>query len=81
MRSNELPEARLLPFDVIVAATRGESEALAQVLKHFEGYIAKMSTRIYHDEFGQSFPGVDEELRQRIECRLMAQIILKFKIQ
>lgn len=81
MRSNELPESRLLPFDTIEAATRGESEALAQVLKHFEGYIAKMSTRIYHDEFGQSSLGVDEELKQRIECKLMAQIILKFKIR
>lgn len=81
MRSNELPENRLLPFDVIEAATTGDSEALAQVLKHFEGYIAKMSTRIFYDEFGQSYLRVDDDLKQRIECKLMAQIILKFKLR
>lgn len=81
MRSNELPESRLLPFNVIEAATMGDSEALAQVLKHFEGYIAKMSTRIFYDEFGQSRLSVDDDLKQRIECKLMAQIILKFKLR
>lgn len=81
MRCNELPEDWLLPFDVIEAATKGDSEALAKVLKHFEGYIAKMSTRTVYDEFGQALPRVDEDLKQRIECKLMAQIIMKFKIQ
>lgn len=81
MRCNELPENCLLPFDVIQAATRGEPEALAQVLKHFEGYIAKMATRIYYDEYGQSYHHVDPELKQRIECRLIAQVIQKFKIK
>ncbi len=81
MRCNELSEDCLLPFDVIQAATQGEPEALAQVLKHFEGYIVKMSTRIYYDEFGQSYRHVDPELKQRIECRLIAQIIQKFKIK
>lgn len=81
MRCSELSEGRLLPFEVIKAATEGDSEALARVLKHFEGYIAKMSTRIFYDEFGQSYLRIDEDLKQRIECKLMAQIILKFKIQ
>ena len=71
----------LLPFEVIKAATQGEPEALAKVLKHFEGYIAKMATRIYYDEFGQSYYHVDPELKQRIECRLIAQIVQKFEIR
>lgn len=81
MRCNGLSEESLLPFEVIQAATRGEPDALAQVLKHFEGYITKMSTRIYYDEFGQSYYHVDLDLKQRIECRLIAQIIQKFKIK
>ena len=56
-------------------------EALDKVLKHSESYIAKMSTRIFCDEFGLSYLCIDEDLEQRIECKLMAQIILKFKIQ
>lgn len=81
MRCSNRPEENLLPFEVIQAATQGESEGLAKVLKHFEGYIGKMSTRIYYDEFGQSYYHVDPELKQRIECRLVAQIIQKFKIR
>ena len=42
--------------------------------------LAKMFTRVFYDEFGQSYLRVDEDLKQRIECKLMAQIILKFKI-
>lgn len=80
MRCNETPENMLLPYDVIEAAQKGDSDALTKVLKHFEGYIAKMSTRIFYDEFGQSTTQVDEHLKQRIECKLMAQIIMKFEI-
>ena len=80
MRCSDFSEDRLVSFAVIKAATEGDSEVLAKVLKHFEGYIAKMSTRVFYDEFGQSYLRVDEDLKQRIECKLMAQIILKFKI-
>lgn len=80
MRYSSQPEESLVPFETIQAATQGDPEALASVLKHFEGYIAQMSTRLFYDEFGQSHRCVDHELKQRIECRLMAQIILKFKV-
>lgn len=80
MRYSKQPEESLLPFETILAATRGNPEALANVLKHFESHIAQMSTRIFYDEFGQSHRCIDYELKQRIECRLMAQIIMKFKI-
>lgn len=81
MCANKHTEEYLLPFDVIQAAVKGEPEALAKVLKHFEGYIVKMSTRIFYDEFGQSYYQSDPELKQRIECRLIAQIVQKFKLR
>lgn len=81
MQHREWSEDQLLPFDVIEAATQGDSEALAKVMKHFENDIAKKSLRIFYDEFGQSHLHVDDELRQRIECKLMAQIIMKFRIR
>lgn len=80
MRYSKQPEESLVPFEVIQAATQGDPEALASVLKHFEKDIAQKSTRIFYDEFGQSHLCVDYDLKQRIECRLMAQIILKFRI-
>lgn len=79
MKKSAIPVNQLLPFKTIEAATRGDLDALAAVLKHFEGYIAAKSTRIFYDEFGRSYRCVDPELRQRIENKLTARIIQKFK--
>lgn len=80
MRYSKQPEESLVPFETIRAATQGDPEAMAKVLKHFESDIAQKSMRLFYDEFGQSHRCIDYDLKQRIECRLMAQIILKFKI-
>lgn len=79
MRKSNIPAEKLLPFEIIEAATKGDLDALAAVLNHFEGYIASRSTRIFYDEFGRSYHCVDQELKQRIENKLTARIIQKFK--
>ena len=35
----------LLPFHIIKAASEGDVSAINAVLKHYEGYIIKLSTR------------------------------------
>lgn len=81
MRKSKIPEERLLPFHTICAATNADPEALAAVLRHFDGYIATMSARIFYDEYGQSYRCVDHELRQRIENKLCERIIGRFKVE
>ena len=40
----------LLPFHIIKAASEGDVSAINAVLKHYEGYIIKLSTRkLYAD--------------------------------
>lgn len=80
MRTSKIPVDKLLPFEVIEAAADGKPDALSKVLEHFHKYILKMSMRVYYDEFGQSHQAVDEEMKRQIECRLIAQIVQKFKI-
>ena len=48
-------------------------------MKHFEGYIAKLSTRTMYDEAGNPHLCVDEELRRRLETKLITKI-LTFKV-
>ena len=36
----------LLPFPVIFAAANGDTEAMCAILKHYEGSIAKLCTRL-----------------------------------
>ena len=48
--NNNLSNARLLPFTVIQKAAGGDVEAINAVLKHYAGYIAKLSLRELYDE-------------------------------
>ena len=64
-RKSNIPEEKLLPYDTICAATRGDPDAMAEVLRHYE--------------YGQSYRGVDAELKQRIQDKLTARIMERFR--
>ena len=68
-----------LPFYVIRAAAGGDVDAIAAVVKHFEGYIAALSTRRLYDDYGNSYMCVDETIRAELENRLR-QGIHKFEV-
>ena len=46
------PENALVPYPVIVAATKGDPDAMKIVLQHFSGYIARLSNT-YHLDCGE----------------------------
>lgn len=69
----------LLPFYIIMNATSGDVDAIHKVLNHYEGYIRRLSTRVMYDEYGEAHYWVDEELRRRLEIRLITTTI-KFQI-
>lgn len=66
---------KLLPFDVISAAASGDTEAISIVLKHYDGYIVKLSTRLIKDEFGIVHTFLDEELYNRLKIRLIMRTL------
>ena len=66
-------------MEVIRSASSGDVEAIQKVLKHYEGYIAKLATRKLYDEYGNSYYCVDETLRRRLETKLITKV-LDFKI-
>lgn len=67
-------------YPVIVAATKGDPDAMKIVLQHFSGYIASLSMRKLCDERGNVYFGVDEDIRQRLQARLM-RAILTFRVE
>lgn len=69
----------LVPFPVISAAANGDTEAMCAILKHYDGYIAKLCTRTLKDDAGNSYPYVDEEMRNRLQVRLITRT-LAFRI-
>lgn len=49
-RCKSREEKNLLPFHIIKAASEGDVMAINEVLKHYEGYIITLSTRMMYDE-------------------------------
>ena len=68
-----------ISFPVIAAAVNGDVDAINAVLKRYEGYIARLSTRVLYDSDGKTYMVVDEDMRRRLETKLITKI-LKFKI-
>ena len=64
-----------LPYPVILAASKGDPDAMKIVLQHFSGYIASLSMRKLYDERGNVYFGVDEEIRERLQAKLMRAIL------
>jgi hypothetical protein len=70
----------LLPYTTIEAATSGDVDAINAVLRHFERYLTALSTRMLYDENGNPHLCVDEEMRRRLETKLITKI-LSFDVQ
>jgi len=65
----------LIPYPVIVLAAGGDVDAINAVLKHYEGYIAVLSTKQLFDEDGNPYLCVDDGLRRRLETKLITAIL------
>ena len=74
----ESPEVALVPYPIILAATKGDPEAMKLVVQHFSGYIASLSMRKLYDERGNAYYGVDEDICERLQAKLM-RTVLRFK--
>lgn len=60
-------------------AQYGNVDAINAVLRHYERYIATLATRTLYDENGVPHFYVDEEMRHRLEAKLITRI-LHFKL-
>lgn len=69
-----------LSYSVIEAAKEGDSDAITQIFKHFEGYIASRCRVTYEDGSGRTYSYVDDDLRYQAEIALYSAII-KFRFK
>lgn len=81
MASNPTKSASsLLPYITVEAAASGDVDAINAVLKHYGRYIAALATRTLYDENGSPNLCVDEEMKRRLETKLITKI-LSFDVQ
>ena len=74
-KHSKKPHSRLLPYNTIRAASGGDPDAMNAVLRHYEGYIARLSMRRLFDENGNTYLCVDEGMRRRLEIKLIAGVL------
>ena len=69
-----------IPFSIIEKAINEDIEAIDYILAHYRNYIIRLSTRVARDENNNEYMYVDDDLRSRLESKLIYSIIKKFKI-
>ena len=69
-----------IPVPVILAAANGDEDALAAVVAHYQNYIRALATRPLKDEYGNAYLYVDEDMRLRLEAKLIHSIVNSFKV-
>ncbi|MBO1005064.1 MULTISPECIES: helix-turn-helix domain-containing protein [Bacillaceae] len=72
-------ERGLLPYPIILAANKGDPEAMKYVIFHYGSYMAILSMRKIYNERGNPYWGIDADTHDRLRSKLM-QGILDFKI-
>ncbi len=72
-------QKELISIDIISAASHGDIDAINTILRHYKGYITALSMREVYDSDGNCYTILDEELKQRLETKLITKI-LEFKI-
>ena len=69
-----------IPFTIIEKAINEDIEAIDYILAHYRNYIIRLSTRVARDENNNEYMYVDDDMRSRLESKLIYSIIKKFKI-
>ena len=69
-----------IPFSIIEKAINEDIEAIDYIHAHYRNYIIRLSTRVARDENNNEYMYVDDDMRSRLESKLIYSIIKKFKI-
>lgn len=69
-----------IPLSVIEDAVKGETYALQFVLLHFRNYIKALSTKTFTDTQGKQRYILDEDVKSRLEAKLVLGITKDFVI-
>ncbi|WP_270659794.1 helix-turn-helix domain-containing protein [Enterococcus thailandicus] len=69
----------LLPIQIILRATKGDSIAMEYVLEKYQSYIVKLSSLSRYESDSKELIYVDEYMRRQLETKLIEKV-LKFDV-
>ncbi len=73
-------QVKPIPVPVILAAVNGDEDALDSVVAHYQNYIRALATRPLKDKYVNTYLYVDEDMRLRLETKLVHRIVTGFKV-
>ena len=65
-----------IPFSIIEKAINEDIEAIDYILAHYRNYIIRLSTRVARDENNNEYMYVDDDMRSRLESKLIYSCLL-----
>ena len=66
-------------YYLISSAMDGNEKAIEKLLAFYDPYISKCCLRSLYDEYGNVYYGIDEDMRDRLQAKLM-RAVLDYKI-
>lgn len=69
---------KLVSYDVIVAATKGEDAAILEVLEHYTPYILKLSMELKRTKDGELYYELNEDWQSDLQMKLL-EVLKKFR--
>lgn len=70
--------SNLIPYHIIFAAKDGDKEAMDAILKHYDAFFTKLSTRPALDQYGNSYDVVDKYMKDRIVAACVHEFLYHF---
>ena len=67
-----------LNYELIKSATKGDVEAINIIMKIYEPYINKLSTKRLFDKSENEYMGIDVDLHDRLKRKLL-KVIVNYK--
>ena len=69
--------SKLLPYEIIVRSTSGDTEAVGAVIKHFDPYINRLSMRpIWSTDGTKTYYQLNEDIKLDLHIELIVKLPL-----
>ena len=72
---------RRVPLATIVKAKNGDNTALENTLRHYQGYMLKLSQFELYDASGTVYTLFDKDLYQELQFKLVKAILDRFELR
>ena len=68
----------LIAYDVIIAAKKGDPEAIYKILNHYDRIIDSYARHRMYDEYGNPHTVINADIKDYIQSKIISSIIYEY---